>query len=144
MKTCERPVERYEIHNANLRVQENTLRYWQGLGLPTYLFAVVQVVSDGGKEHLDCYYKRFTAILTADTIRKEYPYQTDFYKVNKGDTFLAFVDSGAFGFARDLFIDHIRLCYYKGMITYPDPGLLGLMSRGASKPATDGRFKTSQ
>jgi len=54
-------LENYEIRNPNLRVDESTLRYWLGLGIPVYLFAVVQSVTHdehGEKERLDCYYKR--------------------------------------------------------------------------------------
>lgn len=130
-------LEKYEIHNPNLIVEQRTLRYWQGLGVPTYLFAVVQRASDDGGERLDCYYKRFTSILAGDTTPKEYPYYVDFYKVNEGDAFLAFVCPGAFGFARDLFIDHVRWCYYRGMIAYPDPHSLGLEQFAADSVFSD-------
>jgi len=98
--------------------------------MPVYLFAVVQSIDDG-QEELDCYYKRFTPILTGDTIPERYAYYADFYKVNEGDSFIAFRHLGAFGFARDLFIDHVRWCYYKGSITYLDPRAIGLSQFGA-------------
>lgn len=123
-------LEKYKIHNSNLKVEEKTRRYWQGLGIPVYLFAVVLSATDDGEEQLDCYYKRFTPILTEDRPWDEYVYYADFYKVNEGDSFIAFKLPGALGFARDLFFDLVRQCYYKGSIAFPDPCSLGLEQFG--------------
>ncbi len=92
--------------------------------MPVYLFVVVYDNSQGESGRLDCFYKRFTKVLTtADTKEKEY-----FYKVNKGTTFLAFADQKArkHGFARDLFIDLMRCSYYRGSISYISPRTIGL------------------
>ncbi len=118
---------KYEIHNSHLNVGRKTLTYWQSLGMPVYIFVVVQTIVDGGKEQLDCYYKRFAPILTGNTIPK-YAYYDSFYKVNDVDSFIAFKRPGVGGFARDLFIDHVRWCYSRGSIAYSDPSALGLTS----------------
>ncbi len=112
-------LDEYQISNSNLKVDENTLNYWRGLGLPAYLFAVVE-----GKGVLDCYYKRFTPILTG----ADYKPYTGFFKVNDGDSFIAFKypDARSEGFARDLFIDHVHWSYHKGAVEYPDPRTIGL------------------
>lgn len=113
-------LEKYEISNNNLIIDDNTLRYWQTLGMPVYLFAVC----DRG-DTLDCYYKRFTPVITEDTRNQS---EMSFYKVNDGTKFLAFSDESKKigGFARDLFVDYIRCCYYKGLITYLNPREIGL------------------
>ncbi len=127
-------LDKYEIHNSNLTIGKETLQYWQGLYIPVYLFAVVQSIVDGGKEQLNCYYKRFTQILTK---KKEYKSYDEFYKVNKGDSFIAFKKNNAYGFARDLLIDYVHLCYHKGSIVYPDPRALGLMQFKADAVFSD-------
>ena len=33
-------LEEYKISNSNLRVSNRTIRYWKGLGIPVYLFAI--------------------------------------------------------------------------------------------------------
>jgi len=121
-------LSKYEIHNQNLKIDESAFHYWRGLGIPIYLFVVIQDFSDVGRETLDCYYKRFTEILTNEEKRDEYKYYDDFYKVNDGSSFVAFKDAGELdgGFARDLFIDHVHLSYSKGNITYLDPREMGL------------------
>jgi hypothetical protein len=114
----------YRIVNPHLHIDERTLQYWRGLGIPVYLFAIVyyEPISQGGQ--LDCFYKRFTPVLTTTRTQE----QEDFYKVNEGTIFLAFADrqSRRFGFARDLFIDLMRCSYYKGSISYISPRTLGL------------------
>jgi hypothetical protein len=114
----------YRIGNPNLHIDERTLQYWRGFGMPVYLFLIVhsEPLHQGGQ--LDCYYKRFTPVLTTNRTQK----QENFYKVNEGTTFLAFADqqSKKFGFARDLFIDLIRCSYYKGSISYISPRTIGL------------------
>ncbi|MDP8242103.1 MAG: DUF4365 domain-containing protein [Candidatus Celaenobacter antarcticus] len=127
----------FEIHNSNLKIERKTLQYWQGLGIPVYLFAVVQSNIDKGKEQLNCFYKRFTPIITGDTLLKDYAYYDKFYKVNYEDSFIAFKTPGAYGFARDLFIDYVRWCYYKGSISYPNPRTLGLLQFPEDSVFTD-------
>lgn len=119
-------LEKHRIPNSNLRVTGKTLHYWRGLGIPVYLFAVVQAGHGDGGYQLDCYYKRFTPILTADDFPPEYDHYGGFFKVNEDSSFLAFRHPGAHGFARDLFIDHVRLCYCRGSLAYSDPHSLGL------------------
>ncbi len=121
-------LDKYEIHNSHLVIDERTLHYWQGLGMPVYLFVIIQGCTDAGEEKLDCYYKRFTPILTKEAKWTEPDFYQGFYKVNKGSQFIAFKNPRRriLGFARDLFIDHVRWCYYKGSITYLDPRSIGL------------------
>ncbi len=115
---------KYRIKGGNLKINELTLRYWQGLGMPVYLFLIVHSEFNDQGGRLDCYYKRFTPILTS-TIKQE---DEDFYKVNDGTTFLAFADrkSKRHGFARDLFIDLMRCSYSRGSISYISPRVIGL------------------
>jgi len=121
-------LDEYEIRNPHLRVKEETLHYWKGLGIPVYLFVVVQSSTDNGEERLDCYYKRFAPILTWEVKREQIEFHRLFYKVSKGNLFIAFKnpETQTQGFARDLFIDHVRWCYSKGSITYLDPRIIGL------------------
>ena len=115
---------KFDIKNQHIHIDENTLEYWHGLGIPVYLFAVIYTDSSDQGEKIDCYYKRFVRVLTTATIQED----ESFYKVNDGATFLAFADqeSRRFGFARDLFIDFIRCSYYKGSISYISPRTFGL------------------
>lgn len=117
-------LHKYRIANPNLIIDEKTLHYWKGLGMPVYLFAIVQSFTNAGDERLDCYYKRFTPVLTTEKKQEE----LDFYKVNNGTSFIAFAhpDERRLGFARDLFIDYMRWSYYKGSITYLKPRTIGL------------------
>ena len=114
----------YRIVSSKLHIDEKTLQYWRGFGMPVYLFAIIysETLNQGGQ--LDCFYKRFTPVLTMTGTQEE----ENFYKVNDGTTFLAFADREAkrFGFARDLFIDLMRYSYYKGSISYISPRTLGL------------------
>jgi len=113
-------LKKYEIRCANLIIEEKTLSYWQTLGMPVYLFAICD---EGAK--LNCYYKRFTPVLTQDNKDQS---EMDFYRVNEGSSFIAFADSSRRigGFARDLFIDYTRCNYYKGSVTYLNPRSIGL------------------
>jgi len=119
---------KYDICNSNLIIDENTLHYWRGLGMPVYLFAIIQRLTDKKEERLDCYYKRFTQILTKEEWPEKSDFYREFYKVNKGNLFIAFKNPviRKYGFARDLFIDHVRCCYCKGSIIYMDPHSVGL------------------
>jgi hypothetical protein len=117
-------LNKFNIRNRHLLIDEKTLEYWRGLGIPVYLFAVIYSDAAGHGERLDCYYKRFVRVLTTSRGQEdEY-----FYKVNDGTTFLAFADreSKRFGFVRDLFIDLMRCSYYKGSISYISPRTIGL------------------
>ena len=119
----------YEIKNNFLEIDEKTLHYWEGFGIPVYLFVVIESCSIQENGKLDCYYKRYTPILTKENFElKEESFYSDFYKVNEDDSFIAFKDkeNRTQGFTRDLFIDHVRCCYYKGLLTYLDPKAIGL------------------
>ncbi len=112
-------LQKFLIKNSQLGIQEKTLQYWRGLGMPIYLFVIVYSALNNV---LDCYYKRFTPELTGGAKEECY------YKVNDGTTFFAFADHDKrkHGFARDLFIDTIRYSYYKGYISYISPRTIGL------------------
>jgi hypothetical protein len=115
---------RYEIRNAVLQIDERTLQYWRGLGMPVYLFVIVYSESQGQGGRFECYYKRFTSVLTTHKTQDE----EDFYLVSEGTTFRAFADQTAQtnGFARDLFVDLMRCYYSKGSISYISPRTIGL------------------
>ena len=118
-------LEKYRIANPNLTIGNETLHYWKGFGMPVYLFAVVQTAATEERdEQLDCYYKRFTSVLTSNDQQQD----LDFYKANCGSRFIAFAreDEKMQGFARDLFIDYMRWAYFKGSIVYLNPRTLGL------------------
>ena len=122
-------LDHYTIANSNLTVPPETLRYWKGLGLPMYLFAVARTpAGEHGHDTLDCYYKRFTPVLTLDEPQETLCY----YKVNQGAKFIAFAQEPEqrLGFARDLYIDLMRWAYYKGSIAYLNPHKMGLMQFG--------------
>lgn len=114
----------YRITNPNLHIDERTQQYWRGLGMPVYLFIIVHSEPLDQSGQLDCFYKRFTQVLTTQRRQED----ENFYKVNEGTTFLAFADQQfkKYGFARDLFIDLMRCYYYKGSISYISPRTLGL------------------
>lgn len=121
-------LHRYEIRNPHLLIDERTLLYWQGLGMPVNLFVIVQSTAEEEQTVLDCYYKRFTPILTTDTRKARAESHRLFYKVNVGNRFIAFTDTErrTQGFARDLFIDYVRWSYHNGSILYLDPRTIGL------------------
>lgn len=119
-------LEQYRIVNTHFRINPETLNYWKRLGIPIYLFAVTLDDKTNGN---DCYYKRFTPILTEDNLALgSYDPYSEFYKVNDNNRFLAFKhnEKRVGGFTRDLFIDYIRCNYYKGTITYLNPRDIGL------------------
>lgn len=115
---------RYKISNKLLNIDERTLQYWRGFGMPVYLFVIVYSESHVRDGRFDCYYKRFTSVLTTQKTQDE----EDFYQVNKGTTFRAFADQTkqTNGFTRDLFVDLIRCYYSKGSISYISPRDIGL------------------
>lgn len=108
----------YKISYASLldiKKNENTIKYWKGLGIPVYLFFVHQ----GKNEEMNCYYRRYTPFLTDPEGKDDAgEYSQEFYKVNKGFSFLGFADKNKRrgGFARHLFIDYIRCNYANGII----------------------------
>jgi hypothetical protein len=119
-------LEQFEIHRESLKIEPKTLQYWKGFGLPAYLFVVVY---GANSVEMECYYRRYTQPLTSTLLPDPSgEYYQGFYKVSDGNSFLAFKDPeiGKDGFARDLFIDHVRCCYSKGQITFIDPGGMGL------------------
>ncbi len=64
-------LESFSIDNPNLTIKQPTFDYWKGLGLPTYLFVVVQTGGGRAKpDEMAMYYKRFTPVLT-DASRQE-------------------------------------------------------------------------
>jgi hypothetical protein len=110
------------------KIDAATRDYWRGFGVPVYLF-VVTVLS----KRLDCYYKRFTPILTDQTCERKYEDDNDshtqgFYRVKKDDSFIAFSNNAtkSGGFARDLYVDYVRCSYSRGLISFQDPRELGL------------------
>lgn len=121
--TCFNDLDQYTLaaYSNLLKIEQRTLSYWKGLGLPAYLFVVVEV-----DNALDCYCKRFTGILTEPGA--EYKYREGFFKVNCGTSFIAFKNQRKQGFARDLYIDHVRWSYYKGVIATLNPRDIGLQS----------------
>lgn len=119
-------LNKFRIKRGNPIIKERTLQYWRGLGMPVYLFVIVYAESEGEPGSLNCYYKRYTSLLTSD---KRQEYEEIFYQVNNGASFLAFADKDnkkKYGFARDLYIDLMRYSYYKGSISYILPQTLGL------------------
>jgi hypothetical protein len=108
------------------KVDERTINYWKGLGLPAFLFIVIKKESNGGSS-LDCYHKRYTPLLDG---HPDSGYETGtklFYRVNDGTKFLAFADpkKEIGGFARDLIVDYARLSYSRGHIVQMTPRQLG-------------------
>jgi hypothetical protein len=119
-------LNKYDIHYSLLNVDRATRIYWRTLGIPAYLFVVVESTDGDEAPTLDCYYRRFSPHLTKDEIPEDYDYHSDFYQVNEGASFIAFKRPGWHGFARDLFIDHVRWTYFTGSIAYPNPRDFGL------------------
>lgn len=113
-------LEKYQINHSNLTIDDKTLWYWRTLGMPIYLF----VIHYQGRK-VDCYYKRYTPVLTQESKNQS---GESFYKVNDENLFFAFANQKrrVGGFARDLFVDYIRWNYYKGSIAYLNPRDIGL------------------
>lgn len=108
------------------KVDERTINYWKGLGLPAFLFIVIENGSNGGS-CLECYYKRYTPLLDGHADSDDENGTRSFYQVNNGATFLAFAEpeKEIGGFARDLIIDYARLSYSKGHVVQLTPRQLG-------------------
>lgn len=82
-------LEAFSIDNPNLTIKQPTLDYWIGLGLPTYLFVVVQTGGGRAKpDEMAMYRKRFAPVLT-DARRQE---DERYYRVDDGAKFRAFAD----------------------------------------------------
>jgi hypothetical protein len=115
----------YTLKNAP-KVDERTINYWKGLGLPAFLFIVIENGSCGAS-CLECYYKRYTPLLDGHVSSHDKIGTKSFYQVNNGATFLAFSEpeKEIGGFARDLIIDYARLSYSKGYIVQLTPKQLG-------------------
>jgi Domain of unknown function (DUF4365) len=115
-------LEEYTLTGAE-KVDERTINYWKGLGLPSFLFYVIEK-PDG---QLECYHKRYTPILDGRPDSIDETGSKRFYKVSNVQRFLAFADreNEVGGFVRDLIIDYVRLSYSKGQIVQPTPSQLG-------------------
>lgn len=113
-------LDKFTISNSHLTIDKSTIEYWKGFGIPFYLFAIVP-----DKNSFNCFYKRFTPILTKENEKQESNY---FFKVNRGVKFIAFKNSKKKmqGFARDLYIDFMRWQYCKGSLAYLNPRKIGL------------------
>jgi Domain of unknown function (DUF4365) len=95
------------------KVDPRTISYWKGLGIPAYLFVVVE---DG--DSVRCFHKRYTPLLDGRADADDENGTRAFYEVSRGSTFLGFASPAeqVGGFARDLLIDYVRLSYAKGVI----------------------------
>jgi hypothetical protein len=116
-------LDRYTLTGAE-RVDDKTISYWKGLGLPSYLFYVVE---DPTTRALNSFYKRYTPFLDGD-ITDDYKIgSTWFYKANKEASFRGFADPDRklLGFSRDLLIDYVRLSYFKGHVVPLIPAQFG-------------------
>jgi uncharacterized protein DUF4365 len=113
-------LDEYTLTGANL-IDDRTISYWKGLGLPPYLFYIVE---DRGQ--LSCYYKRYISWMD-ERKTDEDTGSNNFYLVNDNSKFLGFADADnqIGGFARDLIVDYARLSYYKGHIVELTPKQLG-------------------
>ena len=81
---------RYTLVGAE-KVDARTINYWKGLGLPAFLFIVIEEKLDGGS-HLECYHKRYTPLLDGRADPDDENGTRSFYHVNSGASFLAFAD----------------------------------------------------
>jgi hypothetical protein len=128
----------FKITNSALNIEDKTANYWKGLGIPVYLFAI-EVSED--MSAMNCYYKRYTPKLTSEKSQQGFVYSTDFFRCNNGTSFLAFAtvseNGGHGGFARDLFIDHVRCAYAKGSVAFPNPQDIGLARWSADSYFSD-------
>lgn len=112
-------LDKYSL-SPSISIDSETQEYWKLLGMPTYLFIVVQKDNS-----VSMFYKRYTPILTGN--RASQP-RSPFFKANNEWSLLAFADMSRKigGFARDLYIDQMRANYNKGQIGYMNPRRLGL------------------
>jgi hypothetical protein len=115
----------YRLTGAE-KIDERTINYWKGLGLPAFLFYIVDC-APAGLNRLECYYKRYTPILDGRPCEADNAGCERFHKASDGSTFLAFADAKneVGGFARDLIVDYARMCYSKGHLVELTPSKLG-------------------
>lgn len=115
----------YTLTGAD-KVDERTINYWKGLGLPAFLFIVIEDRSNGSGS-LNCYYKRCTPLLDGHASPEDNNGTKVFYWGNDKAKFPAFADPNneTGGFARDLIVDYARLSYSKGHIVELTPIQLG-------------------
>jgi hypothetical protein len=118
-------LDEYILHGGK-GIDDKTICYWKGLGLPAFLFQIVEGETDGVRR-LDCFHKRYTPLLDGHDGPNERDGTKSYYQVNSGSRFLAFADSvkEIGGFARDLVIDYYRLSYSKGHVVQMTPNQLG-------------------
>jgi len=115
----------YKLKGAK-KVDERTINYWKGLGLPAFLFIIIENRLNE-KSDLECYYKRYTPLLDDRSSPDDEDGTKSFHRANNGGRFLAFAnpESEIGGFARDLIIDYVRLSYSRGHILQLTPEQLG-------------------
>lgn len=108
------------------KIDERTINYWKGLGLPAFLFYVIENGCNG-ETCLECYHKRYTPLLDGHSSPDDESGSKSFFKVSNGSRFLAFADfqKEIGGFARDLIMDYVRLSYSKGHVVQLTPSQLG-------------------
>jgi hypothetical protein len=108
------------------KIDERTINYWKGLGLPAFLFIISEDRSQSSNG-LMCYYKRYTPLLDGHASSDDMDATKQFYRVNDAARFVAFADlhNEIGGFARDLILDYARLSYFKGHIVPLTPSQLG-------------------
>ncbi|MBU4186011.1 MAG: DUF4365 domain-containing protein [Proteobacteria bacterium] len=118
-------LNKYKLSGAQ-KVDDRTLNYWKGLGIPAFLFYIIEDSSKSIND-LECFYKRYTPLLDGHSKPEDESGTLAFYRVNEGATFLAFSDSEQEigGFARDLIIDYFRLSYSKGHVIPLTPSKFG-------------------
>jgi hypothetical protein len=118
-------LDEYVLHGAK-SIDEKTISYWKGLGLPAFLFLIIEDKSSG-VPRLDCFHKRYTPLLDGRAGPNEHDGTKSYYQVNSGSQFLAFAnaETEVGGFARDLIIDYFRLSYSKGQVVQITPNQLG-------------------
>ncbi|MCK4528112.1 DUF4365 domain-containing protein [candidate division WOR-3 bacterium] len=116
---------KYTLMGAK-KVDERTINYWKGLGLPAFLFYIVENGCNGAT-HLECYHKRYTPLLDGHLSPDDESGTKSFFQVSNGASFLAFADfqKEIGGFARDLIMDYVRLSYSKGHVVQLTPRQLG-------------------
>jgi hypothetical protein len=127
-------LDKYRLDGAE-RIDDRTLDYWKSLGLPAFLFYVIDDQPNGSSQ-LDCYYKRYTPLLDGHPDSDDKCGARSFFRVNQGARFLAFADSTKEigGFARDLVVDYVRLSYSKGYIIQLTPRQLGFWPFPKKRP----------
>lgn len=112
-------LEQYKL-SVSVKINEQTKEYWRGFDFPIFLFVIGFKKGDPA-----VYYKRYTPILHQTSKEGD----EGFFHVNEGSTFFAFKersDSRTGGFCRDLYIDHLRCQYNKGMLSGVNPEDIGL------------------